>query len=82
MAKYAASKGVPAPDAAVAASGVLLTLGGLCLIAGKKTKLGGSAVALFLGAVSPVMHNFWAIGGWGPFKDPNFAFLTVRTIFV
>jgi putative oxidoreductase len=60
MAEYAASKGVPAPDAAVAASGVLLTLGGVSLIAGKKTRLGGAAAVLFLSAVSPVMHNFWA----------------------
>jgi len=29
-----------------------------------------------------VKHNFWAIGGRRPFDDPNFAFLTVRTIFV
>src|SRR6202050_2406633 len=29
-----------------------------------------------------VLHNFRAIGGPGPFEDPNFAFLTVRTFFV
>jgi uncharacterized membrane protein YphA (DoxX/SURF4 family) len=61
MAKYAASRSVQTPDAAVAASGVLLTLGGLSLIAGKETRLGGSAIALFLSSVSPVMHNFWAV---------------------
>jgi hypothetical protein len=35
------------------------------------------------GAVPECMlHNFRAIGGLGPFEDPNFAFLTVRTNFV
>jgi hypothetical protein len=29
-----------------------------------------------------VMHDFQFIGGRGPFEDPNFAFLTVRTNFV
>ena len=28
-----------------------------------------------------VLHNFRAIGGAGPFEDPIFVFLTVRTIF-
>lgn len=60
LASYAGSKGVPEPEAAVSGSGVLLALGGLSLITGKETKLGGAAIVLFLSTVSPVMHNFWA----------------------
>ena len=59
MAGYAGSKGVPAPDAAVVGSGALLVVGGLSLITGRETKIGGAAIALFLSSVSPVMHNFW-----------------------
>ena len=29
-----------------------------------------------------MMHDFWSVGGRGPFEDPNFGFLTVRIIFV
>jgi hypothetical protein len=29
------------------------------------------------GTIDLLCHNFQSIGGWGPFEDPNFAFLTV-----
>ena len=42
-------------------------------------------VLLFSGSKGRIFlesrHNFRAIGGAGPFEDPIFVFLTVRTIF-
>ena len=56
---YAQSKGVPAATAAVPASGLLLVLGGLSLLAGTRPKLGASLITTFLAGVSPLMHAFW-----------------------
>src|SRR5581483_12150718 len=49
MAQYAASKGVPQADAAVAATGALLVFGGASIITGILPKLGTAAIAVFLG---------------------------------
>jgi uncharacterized membrane protein YphA (DoxX/SURF4 family) len=59
MRDYSASKHVPMPDIAVAATGAALTLGGASILAGVKPKLGTMAVIGFLAGVSPVMHDFW-----------------------
>jgi putative oxidoreductase len=59
LAKYAAAKNVAAPELAVTVSGAALTLGGASIILGIKPKIGTAAVAGFLAAVSPVMHDFW-----------------------
>src|SRR5581483_8162699 len=56
-----ASKGVPQADAAVAATGALLVFGGASIITGILPKLGTAAIAVFLGGVSPVMHDFWHV---------------------
>lgn len=56
---YAASKKVPSPELAVAASGAMLIAGGTSLILGTKPKLGVLAIAGFLAATSPMMHDFW-----------------------
>lgn len=61
MAQYAASKGVPQPNVAIAATGVLLVIGGASIITGVLPKLGTAAIAVFLGGVSPVMHDFWQV---------------------
>lgn len=61
MSQYAGAKKVPNPDLAVAASGATLILGGTSLLLGVKPKLGAAAVATFLGTISPIMHDFWAI---------------------
>jgi len=58
---YAKSKGVPAPELAVAGSGALLVIGGLSLLLGYQPVIGVAAVALFMLGVSPMMHNFWAV---------------------
>ena len=59
LAGYAASKKVPAADAAVVASGLMMLAGGLSLLAGTRPKLGAASVAAFLLGVSPVMHAYW-----------------------
>lgn len=56
---YTASKNVPMPNVAVAATGTALVLGGASILAGVKPRLGTLAVIGFLAGVSPVMHNFW-----------------------
>jgi putative oxidoreductase len=61
MAQYAASKGVPQSNTAVAATGALLVFGGASIITGILPKLGTAAIAAFLGGVSPVMHDFWQV---------------------
>lgn len=65
MAPYAESKGVPKPEAAVAASGIPLIIGGASLLLGVKPKLGAVAILGFLAGVSPIMHDFWRN------EDPN-----------
>jgi uncharacterized membrane protein YphA (DoxX/SURF4 family) len=65
MAQYAAMKGVPLPDIAVLATGVLIIAGGLSIMFGLVPHIGALCIAVFLVGVSPMMHNFWAI------PDPN-----------
>ena len=61
LAQYAASKGVPAPELAVMAAGLLILIGGLSVLFGLWPQIGAFCIALFLLVVSPVMHHFWAI---------------------
>ena len=61
MTEYARSKGVPAADVAVPATGALLALGGLSVLTGVQPKAGASMIATFLLGVSPMMHDFWRI---------------------
>jgi len=65
MAGYTASKGVPAPEAAVTATAVPLIAGGASLLLGLKPKWGAAALLGFLAGVSPIMHDFWRN------EDPN-----------
>jgi putative oxidoreductase len=58
---YAQSKNVPWAEAAVAGTGLALIAGGTSILLGIKPKLGAAAIAIFLGGVSPVMHDFWRI---------------------
>ena len=59
MTQYTASKGIPAAEAGVLASAVALTVGGAAIILGVKPKWGAATLLGFLGAVSPLMHDFW-----------------------
>lgn len=56
---YARSKGVPVPDLAVAASGLLILAGGLSVVTGAQPKVGAALITTFLLGVSPQMHAFW-----------------------
>ncbi|GAA0263773.1 DoxX family protein [Halobacterium noricense] len=58
---YADAKGVPAPRVGVVASGVMLILGGLSILAGAYATIGAGMVAVFLLVTSPAIHNFWAV---------------------
>lgn len=57
---YADAKGVPAPRVGVVASGVMLILGGLSILAGAYATIGAGMVAVFLVVTSPAIHDFWA----------------------
>ncbi len=57
---YASSKGVPSANIAVQASGAMMIVGGLSLLAGYKPKFGSAAIAAFLAGVTPSMHRFWS----------------------
>ncbi len=65
LSQYAGAKNVPYPNLAVTASGVAMTIGGVSVILGLKPQIGALAIMAFLGAASPLMHNFWTI------QDPN-----------
>jgi putative oxidoreductase len=43
------------------AKGVLILVGGFCMLTGFQPHIGLSCLALFLVCVTPVMHNFWAL---------------------
>lgn len=59
MAQYAASKGVPAPDAAIVIAGALAVAGGLSLLSGAWPKVGAGLITTFILGVTPQMHAFW-----------------------
>lgn len=61
MAGYAASKGVPAPEAAVILSGILLLIGGASIITGYKPTIGVIALVIFFIPVTFIIHNFWTV---------------------
>lgn len=59
MAQYAASKGVPAPDRAVQATGAMLLAGGLSVVAGVSPRQGLAMLVAFLLPTTLQMHRFW-----------------------
>jgi uncharacterized membrane protein YphA (DoxX/SURF4 family) len=59
LSRYAASAGVPAPQAAVIVAGILLAVAGLCLILGVYPDIGVAALVLFFVPVTFMMHAFW-----------------------
>jgi putative oxidoreductase len=65
MSQYAASKGVPAAEAAIPATAALLLGGGLSIMAGMKPKQGLAAIVGFLIPVTLQMHRFWEV------RDPE-----------
>jgi len=61
LSQYAQSKGVPAAEAAIPATGALLLAGGLSIMAGLKPKQGIAAIVGFLIPVTLQMHRFWEV---------------------
>lgn len=61
LAGYARSKSTPAPEVAVAGTGVLLLLGGLSTVLGAYPVIGVILLVIFLLGVSIKIHNFWAV---------------------
>jgi putative oxidoreductase len=61
LAAYAKSKGVPAPEIAVAGAGLLLLLAGITILLGYEPRVGIAALVLFFVPVTIMMHNFWAV---------------------
>lgn len=59
LAGYAASKGVPAPTAAVVVTGLMLLAGGLSVLLGYLPAVGLTLLVIFLVVVAFWMHNFW-----------------------
>jgi uncharacterized membrane protein YphA (DoxX/SURF4 family) len=58
-AAYTAAHGVPAPGLAVIGTGALLVAGGIGILTGLAPRIGALLVAIFLIAVTPIMHAFW-----------------------
>jgi putative oxidoreductase len=58
---FAASQGVPLASIAVPFSGVIAVVGGLSILLGYRAKVGAWLIVLFLVAVTPMMHKFWAV---------------------
>ncbi len=61
MAGYAASGGVPYPEAAVVLTGLMILAGGVSLLLGWHPRVGAALVFVFLVAVAFWMHRFWSI---------------------
>ena len=59
MSGYAASKGVPAAKAAIIFSGLLIILGGFCIVVGCTPEIGVACIVLFLVPVTFMMHPYW-----------------------
>lgn len=58
---HAASQGVPLASISVPLFGVIAFLGGLSIVLGYRARIGAWLIVLFLVAVTPLMHNFWAV---------------------
>jgi putative oxidoreductase len=59
LAQYAAFKNVENPKEMVQLSGALLLASGASMALGLKPKWGALGALVFLGIVSPKMHDFW-----------------------
>lgn len=61
MTQYTRMKGVPAPETAVLATGVILMVGGLSIVLGWRPDIGVTLLVVFLIAAAFLMHNFWTV---------------------
>ncbi|MGM0447664.1 MAG: DoxX family protein [Methanobacteriota archaeon] len=61
MAGYAEFKGLPVPRFLVIASGFVLALGGIAVVAGAFPVLAAGSLAFFLLVSAVTMHDFWSV---------------------
>ncbi len=59
MSAYAESKGVPAPKALTAVSGLMIMVGGVLVLLGWHRFIGAGLIAVFLLPTAMLMHAFW-----------------------
>jgi uncharacterized membrane protein YphA (DoxX/SURF4 family) len=59
MSGYVGSKGLPAPKLAVIVSGLLIIIGGFCIVLGFQPEVGVLCIVVFLVPVSFMMHAYW-----------------------
>jgi len=59
MTAYAKSKGLPAPKAAVALSGLVMLAGGALVLLGWSRFIGAGLLVIFLLPTAFLMHAFW-----------------------
>jgi len=59
MAAYSKGAGVPLPEVAVVATGLMLLAGGLSLLLGFHPRIGAGLLFVFLVPASFMMHAFW-----------------------
>lgn len=71
----AAEHGVPMAGVLVPLSGVIALTGGLSVLFGFRTRLGGALLVLFLVPVTVTMHNFWAVADAAAFRLELMLFL-------
>jgi len=61
MVGYSKSMGVPAPELAVPATGLMLLFGGISLLLGLWTVAGAAVLIIFLIPTAVLMHKFWGV---------------------
>jgi uncharacterized membrane protein YphA (DoxX/SURF4 family) len=59
MSGFVASKGVPAGKIAIIFSGLLIIVGGLCIVLGCRPEIGVLCIVVFLVPVTFMMHPYW-----------------------
>jgi putative oxidoreductase len=65
LAVYVKSKGLPAPELLVVASGLVELIGGVLILLGFYSRYGAWLIVLFLVPITFTIHNFWTQ------KDPQ-----------
>jgi putative oxidoreductase len=58
---FAASQGVPLASISVPLSGIIALAGGFSILLGYRARIGAWLIVLFLAAVTPMLHSFWAV---------------------
>ena len=61
MVGFAQSKGMPAPQAAIAIAAVIELVGGLVLLVGFKARWAALVLTIFLIPTTLIFHNFWSV---------------------